>query len=303
MIPSTCPSEALNLLQTLPPDSSSRALSFSLPVSASPPPQEAPSVHIRDPPYLMRPFHQVTRRDVPSILSIPHLPPSPAPHSTPGFPPMMRTLSAPASIGPCPAGEFTGEARSHAGTARLQQETQSETFAATSSRFNMRTHVMYNPQDVNRDSKIAQYACKRKLVNEDDLVSEELNKKCRITVSPGELRLEHDWEHCAELIESGLVTFVRNIRNPLNFQFFFPDLRKSGLSLPTTFSIQIPRFYPHQPPIIFCDRSFSAQCPFVDSNGQIKNPFFQEEWNSISTLKDVVIAVRRRDPKQLWPGK
>jgi len=136
-------------------------------------------------------------------------------------------------------------------------------------------------------------ALKRKSGSDDDAVSEELNKKCRITVTPGELRLAHDWDHCKELVDQGMVTFLRNPRTPLRFQFYFPDLRKAGLSLPNIFNIQIPRFYPHQPPIIFCDCSFYQQCAFVGSDGRVIDPLLNQNWSSILTLQDVITTMRR----------
>jgi ubiquitin-protein ligase len=56
---------------------------------------------------------------------------------------------------------------------------------------------------------------------------------------------------------------------------------------PVTFKISVPRYYPHNPPIIFCV-SNGFPCPFILPTGEIVHPGLREEWSAIRTLRTVI---------------
>jgi hypothetical protein len=152
-------------------------------------------------------------------------------------------------------------------------------------------------------------------------VASEKMKRCRIAVSPGELRLRKDLEQCHDLEDARLADSLRFIRtpDPLTVNILFespapslgmggaaplragPSGAMMGLGRPNAFSIKVPRFYPHSPPLVTVpDPKFHGRLPFVGEDGRVTHPLVNQDWNVIMTLRDVVGALRLI---RAWDGK
>ncbi|CAM9482800.1 unnamed protein product [Ectocarpus sp. 4 AP-2014] len=134
-------------------------------------------------------------------------------------------------------------------------------------------------------------------------------KKCRVSSTPGELRLKRDLVECDLLLQEGVARFDKAAGNPLKCQLTFlcsieggvggdpgQDVAPSGAAgdtpaaagerrVPTTFSVVVPKFYPHDPPLVYADRCFSRTCSFVRKDGMLQVPFLTTGvWSSVSTM-------------------
>lgn len=60
---------------------------------------------------------------------------------------------------------------------------------------------------------------------------------------------------------------------------------------PATFRISVPRYYPHNSPIVYCvDRGFT--CPFILPTGELIHPSLREEWSAIGTLRTIIEVIQ-----------
>eukprot|EP00903_Cladosiphon_okamuranus_P013219 g12329.t2 len=144
-------------------------------------------------------------------------------------------------------------------------------------------------------------------------------KKCRVSSTPGELRLKRDLSECDSLRHQGVARFDKAVGNPLKCQLTFlrsigattavvaaaaavgpGDAGAGGVApandvstrVPTTFEIIVPKFYPHDPPLVYAERSFSRTCPFVREDGLLVLPFLSTgAWSSVSTMSFVAEAL------------
>ncbi|CAM9739049.1 unnamed protein product [Ectocarpus sp. 6 AP-2014] len=131
-------------------------------------------------------------------------------------------------------------------------------------------------------------------------------KKCRVSTTPGELRLKRDLVECDLLLQEGVARFDKMAGNPLKCQLTFlcwieGGMRGEGTApsgaagdtptaagerrVPTTFSVVVPKFYPHDPPLVYAERCFSRTCSFVREDGMLQVPFLTTGvWSSVSTM-------------------
>lgn len=59
--------------------------------------------------------------------------------------------------------------------------------------------------------------------------------------------------------------------------------------LPSQFLVTVPRYYPHQPPVVCClDSRGLSFPPHLDADGTVHHPSLQSEWSPIKTLQSVV---------------
>ncbi|CAM9533820.1 unnamed protein product [Ectocarpus fasciculatus] len=134
-------------------------------------------------------------------------------------------------------------------------------------------------------------------------------KKCRVSSTPGELRLKRDLVECDLLLQEGVARFDKMAGNPLKCQLTFLCPIEGGMGgnpgqgaapssaagdtpaiaaerrVPTTFSVVVPKFYPHDPPLVYAERCFSRTCSFVGEDGMLQLPFLTTGvWSSVSTM-------------------
>lgn len=137
-----------------------------------------------------------------------------------------------------------------------------------------------------------------------NLVSEKM-KRCRIAGIPGEIRLRKDLSECGDLSD---VSYLDNIRilttaDPLVVQVQFEARapppshhHQAGTAKPprpSFFTIKVPKFYPHEPPVVTVpDASFHGRVPFVSHEGKVTHPLLLPgSWRALGCLKDVVTAL------------
>ncbi|CAM9756049.1 unnamed protein product [Pylaiella littoralis] len=153
-------------------------------------------------------------------------------------------------------------------------------------------------------------------------------KKCRVSSTPGELRLKRDLVDCDLLRRQGIARFDKTAGDPLKCQLTFlcpigalgvsppPQVvaaaagarvasggvsaagsvacssSSSSRGVPTTFSVIVPKFYPHEPPLLYAERCFSRTCSFVGEDGLLDLPFLSRGvWSSVSTMALVTEAL------------
>jgi ubiquitin-protein ligase len=56
---------------------------------------------------------------------------------------------------------------------------------------------------------------------------------------------------------------------------------------PALFRISVPRYYPHNHPIVFCITE-GFPCPFISPTGEITHPRLREDWSAVGTLLTVI---------------
>ncbi|CAM9343654.1 unnamed protein product, partial [Discosporangium mesarthrocarpum] len=153
----------------------------------------------------------------------------------------------------------------------------------------------------------------------DDESLVERVKKCRVSLTPGELRLKKDLVECKRLEEEGIARIDRTVGNPLKCTLTFlrplgdpgaPPVAErieggasavhgdpragpragvgvgGGVSrIPTVFTVLVPKYYPHDPPSVYTNSTYSCSCPFVGSDGMVDFPFvLRGHWTSIQTM-------------------
>jgi hypothetical protein len=64
-------------------------------------------------------------------------------------------------------------------------------------------------------------------------------------------------------------------------------------SLPSRFLIRVPRFYPHNGPVIQCLDSSCYPNDFFDENGNSTHPLFSSDWLAIYSLTNVIETLRQ----------
>lgn len=128
---------------------------------------------------------------------------------------------------------------------------------------------------------------KRKSEDDDiysSILSEQI-KRFRISVTPGELRMRKD---------------LHSLRSHRGFNIEFAEepscvtLRFSDAHMlsPLTFKINIPRFYPHDTPVITCIDSEHAH-DFFDSDGYVSLRSLGINWTAMCSILDVLLAVQK----------
>jgi hypothetical protein len=64
-------------------------------------------------------------------------------------------------------------------------------------------------------------------------------------------------------------------------------------ALPTRFLIRVPRFYPHNGPVVQCLDSSCYPNDFFDENGHSSHPLFSSDWSAIYSLSTVIETLRK----------
>eukprot|EP01038_Epipyxis_sp_PR26KG_P008438 gene8438-11415_t len=110
-------------------------------------------------------------------------------------------------------------------------------------------------------------------------------KRCRITNTPGELRLQKDVQ---ELNEDGV-----NIKFSVNPASIIITFDKSGeeddFYLPSSFSVEVPKYYPHSAPQIKClDNQIYQTSSYINVNGDVIHIGLNQNWNALCSLRNVV---------------
>ena len=126
-------------------------------------------------------------------------------------------------------------------------------------------------------------ASKRKSDNDkvSACLSEQI-KRCRISVTPGELRLRKDISAITNL--RGVEFDYPNSPSSLIIRFTSTDL--SSLC-PKSFHVTVPRFYPHDLPIVKClDSGFHNE--FLDADGIVRHINLAERWTALNNLADIL---------------
>ncbi len=125
---------------------------------------------------------------------------------------------------------------------------------------------------------------KRKIDEEkyESCLSEQI-KKCRITVTAGELRMQKDLnaikDYKSIIFEFGSKSIIIN----------FCD--KYHSPCPDHFQIIIPNYYPHDKPIIKClDMNYYNE--FILQNGNVLHPNIELNWNALCTLDNIIDTIQ-----------
>lgn len=64
-------------------------------------------------------------------------------------------------------------------------------------------------------------------------------------------------------------------------------------SMPSRFLIQVPKFYPHNPPLIkLCDSNFRGLSRYWDGTGKVLHDDLSINWTAMNSLRDVVDVLR-----------
>eukprot|EP01035_Chromulina_nebulosa_P026749 gene26749-35059_t len=114
---------------------------------------------------------------------------------------------------------------------------------------------------------------------------EERIKKCRISHTPGELRLQKDMQDLMGI--EGIV--IETTDNPATIIVHF-----NSSPPPSRFSITVPRYYPHARPIVQCLDHF-VESLHLHANGIVYHSSLMDNWTalySLSTVIEVLHCVR-----------
>uniref|UniRef100_A0A7S2RRB3 UEV domain-containing protein n=1 Tax=Rhizochromulina marina TaxID=1034831 RepID=A0A7S2RRB3_9STRA len=154
---------------------------------------------------------------------------------------------------------------------------------------------------------------KRKSPVASDEETVEHFKRFRITVAPGELRLKHDMQEDAlqQLCAAHSLDVQIRGRNPLivrvDASVLVRQLQPSAERqphAPQVFTIEIPRFYPHEAPLVYVDPMWSHHelwGQLIETSGKVTHPAWLAEWNATSSFVAVLTAVVYlvKDPREL----
>eukprot|EP01041_Mallomonas_annulata_P010516 gene10516-21930_t len=121
----------------------------------------------------------------------------------------------------------------------------------------------------------------------DDIESCSLSdqiKRFRITVTPGELRMQKDLKSIQDV-------------NGISFDYFDHGscvvirFKETCRFCPQTFQITIPRFYPHDKPIVrSLDKGFFNE--YIDMEGKINHVNFGANWTAICSISDIIATLQ-----------
>eukprot|EP01039_Chlorochromonas_danica_P002101 gene2100-2295_t len=133
---------------------------------------------------------------------------------------------------------------------------------------------------------------KRKSVVEDDLPRlEDQVKRCRISQTPGELRLAKDLEDLERMDckDFGCERLQRNaVRITILSSRDCPPLHtRTGCS----FIVEVSKFYPHDRPSVRCLED-SIQSPHVQPGGLVTHVELMGNWRATNSLRTVIYALR-----------
>ena len=115
-----------------------------------------------------------------------------------------------------------------------------------------------------------------------NILSEQI-KRFRITVSPGELRMQRD---------------LNDLADAEGLDFSYPGEPASvviisdlQINCPNRFLLRVPRYYPHEKPKVRClDLGFSHE--YISLDGNITHPLLTSEWSAVYTVSDVIRAIQ-----------
>jgi ubiquitin-protein ligase len=63
--------------------------------------------------------------------------------------------------------------------------------------------------------------------------------------------------------------------------------------MPNRFLVQVPKFYPHNPPVIkLCDSSFHSISRYWDGTGRVLHDGLSINWTAMNSLRDVIDILR-----------
>lgn len=127
-------------------------------------------------------------------------------------------------------------------------------------------------------------------------------KKFRISIDPGELRFNHDIEdpRFSNICEIYAISVHTMNRQPLVIQVhignLFPmthPLHNLYSAWPSKFTMQIPRFYPHEMPAIYMvDVEWNDISPWnmatQSDDRRIAHPNFLHEWDATKGFYDII---------------
>lgn len=154
-------------------------------------------------------------------------------------------------------------------------------------------HFNGNNNGLSRGERSLHDGRKRKSL--DFTIVDEKMKRCRIAVSPGEIRLRRDMEDCRDMSDvlgvGGGQMRISRTPDPLvvHLHFRFPN---DNVIAPMNFQLKVPRYYPHSAPeILVSDSQFHGHFPYVRPNGCIHHPALHRHWDATKTLKDVIRCI------------
>ena len=115
------------------------------------------------------------------------------------------------------------------------------------------------------------------------ILSEEI-KRFRISVTPGELRMKKDLNDLCN--HHGLRIEYSEAPSSVVIKF-----SNSYILSPMTFRINIPRYYPHDIPVITCINS-ALLYDFFDAQGVVSLESLGVHWTATCSLSDVLLAIQ-----------
>ena len=101
--------------------------------------------------------------------------------------------------------------------------------------------------------------------------------------------MKKDLDDCADLIRSGYFSSFEQ-PDPLRVRISF---RHSEAS----FSVQVPRFYPSKPPVVYIDNlrlqgeGWQSRLACVEKDGRVNIPILNAQWVAIYSMRDVFNAL------------
>lgn len=120
--------------------------------------------------------------------------------------------------------------------------------------------------------------------NESSISLSEQIKRFRITVTPGELRMQKD---LTDLNNATGIEF-EDLSQPATIVVRFTD---TLTACPNRFQIKVPRFYPHENPIVLClDTGYRNK--FINADGLLSHPSLGRDWTALGTLTTVLCILQ-----------
>lgn len=132
-------------------------------------------------------------------------------------------------------------------------------------------------------SKFSSVKRKNTVVDEDP-ISEQI-KRCRISCSPGELRLQKDITEVRQL-EGIRIEYTEYSSNAF---IAFTDNKED---CPNNFLVTVSRFYPHTKPLVrVLDNGYVST--YISQAGEVIHEGLTDQWTAIGSLATVVHILRQ----------
>ena len=128
----------------------------------------------------------------------------------------------------------------------------------------------------------------RKYQNITDGAEEELHvsiKRCRIYTTPGQLRLLTDIQ---EVEDGDPDVTIEMTDDPVSINIHFINTPTG----PVTFSYTVPKFYPHQPPVIRRLLPTTTNGSLYAPDGKLLHHKLNENWSVVDSLRTSLSILR-----------